>query len=290
MGEFKGPNIVGTIDLSKFEKPKKIDFEKMSSFLKGELRFLSLEINKEYQSFGQILEDDATIKIEGDDSKLHKEIVLSKEQAWASEKNCTIAEWNNRKEKDPATISEMFITLLLHKVLKDRFLVARASHYDDYENGVDYVLIDKKTGAVVCGFDQVLGMGKDDGGAKKKQKIDKILLRGGARLEYGVTFDNNNNLIRKKLRNIPTFFLGLSKDDLDKSLDSLQKNNDLNDKVIDDFGKNILKKMVKSLEDQYSSGRDLIQDTGDKNRYEMLLKNIEKFKESLEIIKDKIAS
>ncbi len=288
MGEFKGPNIVGKIDLSKFEKPKKIDFEKMSSFLKGELKFLSAEINNEYQEFGQILENDATIKIEGDDSKLHEKVVLSKEQAWAGEKNCTFEEWNDKKEKDPATVSEMFITLLLHKVLKDRFLVARASHYDDYENGVDYVLIDKKTGVVVCGFDQVLGMGKDDGGAKKKQKIDKILLRGGARLEYGITFDKENNLIRKKLKNIPTFFLGLSKDDLDKSLDSLQKNNDLNDKVIDDFGKNILRKMVKSLEDQYSSARDLIKETGDKNRYEMLLSNIDKFKESLEIIKNKI--
>ena len=288
MGEFKGPNIVGKIDLSKFEKPKKIDFEKMSSFLKGELKFLSAEINNEYQEFGQILEDDATIKIEGDDSELHQKVVSSKEQVWASEKNCTVKEWNDKKEKDPATVSEMFITLLLHKVLKDRFLVARASHYDDYENGVDYVLIDKKTGVVVCGFDQVLGMGKDDGGAKKKQKIDKILLRGGARLEYGITFDKENNLIRKKLKNIPTFFLGLSKDDLDKSLDSLQKNNDLNDKVIDDFGKNILRKMVKSLEDQYSGARDLIKETGDKNRYEMLLSNIDKFKESLEIIKNKI--
>jgi hypothetical protein len=288
MGEFKGPNIVGKIDLSKFEKPKKIDFEKMSSFLKGELKFLSAEINNEYQEFGQILENDATIKIEGSDASLHREVVLIKEQVWASEKNCTVEEWNNKKEKDPATVSEMFITLLLHKVLKDRFLVARASYYDDYENGIDYVLIDKKTGAVVCGFDQVLGIGKDDGGAKKKQKIDRILLRGGARLEYGITFDKENNLIRKKLRNIPTFFLGLAKDDLDKSLNSLQKNNNLNDQVIEDFGKNILKKMVKSLEGQYFSGQDLIKKTGDKNRYEMLLDNIDRFKESLEIIKNKI--
>ena len=297
------PKVVGKIDLSQFEKDKKerINFEEMSIFLKKGINLLSSEVNEEYAEYGQVLEDDGSIRMEGPEADLQKRLVLIKEKAWAGEKKCSLEEWQEKKEKDPATVAEMFVTLLLHNKLKDRFLVSRSSVYDDYENGVDYVLMDKKTGAVVCGLDQVLGIGQDDGGSKKKEKIENILLKGGANLEYGITLDNDfeedNDLVRKKIKNIPTFFLGISKQDLDKSLLSLQKDNKdgvfsedslSKSENFNDLSQDILKKIVISLEEQYIAGQKLLKETGDNAKYKNLLENFDKFKESLDIIKSKL--
>ncbi len=297
------PKIIGKIDLSKFEKDKKekINFEKISVFLKKGMNLLSREINEEYAEYGPVLEDDATIKMEGSDSNYHKELIMIKEHTWAKEEKKSIEEWKEKKEKDPAVIAEMMITLLLHSKLKDRFLVSRSSTFDDYENGVDYVLMDKKTGAVVCGLDQVLGIGQDSGGFKKKDKIENILLKGGARLEYGLTLDDDfkedNELVRKKIKNIPAFFLGISKNDLDKMLVSLQKegvDGDFSEDVfsknkeIKDFSQLILKKIISSLEEQYVANQKMLEENEDKEKYAELLKNFDKFKESLDIIKSKV--
>jgi hypothetical protein len=298
------PKIVGKIDLSKIEKDKKekINFEKMSVFLKKGMNLLSKEVNKEYAEYGSVLEDDATIKMEGEDSNYHKELIAIKERVWAREEKKSLEEWKEKKEKDPAVIAEMMITLLLHSKLKDRFLVSRSSAFDDYEHGVDYVLMDKKTGAVVCGLDQVLGMGQDSGSFKKKDKIENILNNGGARLEYGLTlgddFEENNDLIRKRINNIPAFFLGISKDDLDKMLVSLQKEGVEGDFSEDVFSKNedfknfsqsIFKKMIISLEEQYNENKKILKEKkGDDKRIVELLNNFDKFEKSLDIIKSKI--
>ena len=298
------PKIIGKIDLSKFEKDKKerINFEKMSVFLKKGINLLSNEVNREYADYGPVLEEDATIKMEGNNSNYHQELVTIKENVWAKEEKKSIEEWKEKKEKDPAVIAEMMITLLLHSKLKDRFLVSRSSAFDDYEHGVDYVLMDKKTGAVVCGLDQVLGMGQDSGSFKKKDKIENILNNGGARLEYGLTlgddFEENNDLIRKRINNIPAFFLGISKDDLDKMLVSLQKEGVEGDFSEDVFSKNedfknfsqsIFKKMIISLEEQYNENKKILKEKkGDDKRIVELLNNFDKFEKSLDIIKSKI--
>jgi hypothetical protein len=297
------PKIVGKIDLSKFEKDKKekINFEKMSAFLKKGMNLLSKEVNNEYAEYGPVLEEDATIKMEGDDSNYHKELITIKEHVWAKEEKKSLEEWKEKKEKDPAVIAEMMVTLLLHHKLKDIFLVSRSSTFDDYENGVDYVLMDKKTGAVVCGLDQILGIGQDSGSSKKKDKIENILLRGGARLEYGLTleddFEEDNDLVRKKIKNIPSFFLGISKENLDKMLVSLQKEGVEGDFSEDVFSKNedfkkfsqlVLNKIVSSLEEQYIINQKILKESDEKEKYVELLKNFDKFKESLDIIKGKI--
>ncbi len=295
MGEFK---IVGNIDLSKFEKRgPKVNFEKVSSFLKNNLIKISKDINNEYKYLGTLLEDDLTIKIDGPNSDLHKKIVQSKEEAWAAEKSCSISTWRDKKEKDPSSVAEMLITTLLHNALKDRFLVARASYYDDYENGVDYVVLDKETGALVCGFDQVLGMGKDDGSAKKREKIEKINLKGGARLEHGITFSNDKKIIKKNLKNIPAFFLAISKNDLDKIALLIQEKglsddfSELNkNQEFASFSNQILKNMIDSLDEQSSYCNDSIKNKENTSSYYNLLKNIENFKSSLDVIRHKIAN
>lgn len=289
--------IIGKINLEEADRGRKerIDFEKISLFLRRSLSSISSEINDKYKFFGQILENDVTIKITGEDSDIHKLAVESKEKAWARERNEPLEVWKEKKEINPATISEFLITILLHNTLKDRFLVTRASNYDDYENGIDYVLIDKETGVVICGFDQVLGIGKDDGSFQKTDKLERKLLNGGAKLEHGITFDNNGNLIRKKLKNLPIFSLAISKEDLDKILIFLQKNINLSNNNIDElkkdkdfnaFNNEIFKKMIDSLNQQFVFINKLKELNAD-GRYNKLLENIDKFKDSFAIIKEK---
>ncbi len=294
MREFK---VVGKLDLSKFEKKcPKINFEKISGFLLNNLKKVSKDINNEHKNLGSLLEDDLTIKVDGPNADLHKKIIQSKEEAWSSEKSCSVSEWRGKKEKDPSTVAEMLITSLLHNSLHDRFLVARASYYDDYENGVDYVVLDKETGALVCGFDQVLGMGKDDGSFKKREKIEKINLKGGARLEYGFAFSSDKKIVKKSLKNIPAFFLAISKDDLDKiSLLIQEKSSSLdfsdlsNDKDFSEFSNKILKSMVKSLDEQSAHCQELIQSKNNPTLYNNLLNNIDNFKSSLDIIRERVS-
>ncbi len=84
-----------------------------------------------------------------------------------------VAKHREKKEASKSNQAEMIITALLHKVLKERFLVVRASVFDDYKHGIDNLILDKETGAVICAFDEVLeNEGDKERGAIKK--IEKI--------------------------------------------------------------------------------------------------------------------
>lgn len=120
-----------------------------------------------------------------------------------------------KKEISKSNQAEMAITALLHKVLKDRFLVVRTSLLDDYKNGIDNLILDKETGAVICAFDEVLENDgdKNRGASKKIEKIKKSAVLGGTRAKYGVAL-NNQKIVRAQARNIPVFYLPLESDDL----------------------------------------------------------------------------
>ncbi|MFH1780715.1 MAG: hypothetical protein ABH841_01825 [Candidatus Nealsonbacteria bacterium] len=53
------------------------------------------------------------------------------------------------------------------------FMVVRTSEYDDARYGVDTALIHRKTGQIVCGFDEVAAMT----GARFEEKKSKVLER-----------------------------------------------------------------------------------------------------------------
>ena len=84
-----------------------------------------------------------------------------------------IAKWKENKKKEKNSQMEMVVTALLHKVLGDRYFIVRTSEFDDYHNGIDNIIIDKQTGAVVCAFDEVHEGGVGDRTQKKQEKISK---------------------------------------------------------------------------------------------------------------------
>jgi hypothetical protein len=128
------------------------------------------------------------------------------------------------KAKTPSNQAEMAVTALLHKILKGRFIIVRSSEFDDYEHGMDNVIIDMETGVLICAFDEVLENPSDVGKTSKKvEKVQKILDRGGAEVNYGIALTDDKKLVRSHVQNVPVFYLNLKSDDLTTLTQSLSK-------------------------------------------------------------------
>ena len=158
-----------------------------------------------------------------------------------------VAKYRENKEASKSNQAEIVITALLHKVLKERFLVVRSATFDDYKHGVDNLILDKQTGAIICAFDEVIeNIGdKERGASKKIEKIKKTAMKGGTEAKYGVAL-KGKMLTRARARNIPVFYLALESKDLAELADSLYKNND----TIAETEERLFNHLVKSIKEQ----------------------------------------
>lgn len=241
--KLRGLTILGKIDLNnEDEKLKKISLEKYLPELKIGLTALATRLSSEYGDFfndrGQIINDD--IKTDHD-----CQLIIKKEMAFAAAKNKNIDQWRLDREKNPANLTEICLTLLFDKILKQDFVIVRVSDFDDYIHGADMLIIDKNTGAVICGIDDVLGHLGDDGGRKKKITIESIMKSGGAEIKYGATI-KDHQLIRQSLSNIPLFYFSISKIELSDLLESLTNNQP----ALSISEKEVFSKLVNSLNQQ----------------------------------------
>lgn len=262
------------IDLSKLETKEKFPSpETYLDKLKIKLGNISERLNKEY---GDFLDNDAQIKMQGDDLELSETIVLGKENLWARDVGKSREEMLASREKNPANIAEIATTLLFDKVLNKDFIIVRASTYDDYENGADHLIIDKQSGAVICGLDEaILGESIKDTGEKKANKIDKKMKRGGAQIKYGATV-NQGVLERKSLENVPIFYFNLSKLEMNKILSSLSSN----DSELTNEEKSVYNKLIDSLLIQSNKYQENV------NLNTNLRNNINKFQPSINKMKN----
>lgn len=155
-----------------------------------------------------------------------------------------VAKFIEKRDSSNPALLEKAVTVIFHKVLGDKFVVMRSSKHDDYENGVDNIIVNKETGDVVCAFDEVHGETKHGGADRKEEKIKRKAQKGGAHVKYGLTFENDENgnkkMVKKEIANVPTFFLSMEPQDLQEVLKSMSSN--LNDapseaelKVFDQF-------------------------------------------------------
>lgn len=232
--------ILGKIDLRKFstEKQEKINLYEFKNILDNQLLDLSKKTNNEND---KILNTDGTIMI---NDEFDSQMIEEQEKAFfQNEKNRE--EWQRKNELKESSLAEKAITLLLNKGLGEQFIVVRASLYDDYNNGVDNVIVDKKSGNVVCGFDDVLGNIGDDGKEKKAKKVSNKMKKGGVSLKYGLSF-NQEKLEICQQKNLPAFYISLSK----KELTNLWKIFKENKKSINQEEKNILIKWLISMKEQ----------------------------------------
>lgn len=150
----------------------------------------------------------------------------------------------------PGIKAEMVVTLLLHKVLGKEFLVVRSSYFDDNKNGVDNLVVDRRTGNVVCTFDEV---NDDVGGRKMARKSEKVVTtaqNGGSSVKYGLTFvdtPEGKKLERCKLDNIPLFAVALGMNDLNALLETVDFDPDAPCSAVE---LQFFAKLMKALEDQ----------------------------------------
>lgn len=137
-----------------------------------------------------------------------------------------VEQYLKNKDAQKSNQAEMAITGLLHKMLKERFIVVRASTYDDYMHGMDNLILDRETGAVICAFDEVLRNESDEPGASKKlDKVKRHALSGGRKAKYGIALEEGK-LVRSPLEHVPVFFLELKSTDLENLANDLLENFD----------------------------------------------------------------
>ncbi len=178
-------------------------------------------------------------------------------------------QWKADKSKSKGNQTELAITCLLYKMLGDRYLVARTNEYDDYTNGADNVLIDKETGVAICAFDEVYDREEERTNAEKKQlKVLEIALAGGTDINFGVVSEEGV-LKRGKQENLPIFYLGLNKEELNELLQEMA--DDPNEKT--DLERVVYAKLMKSIAQQFVV---LMR----QNLPEKVKENLFKFKES----------
>ncbi len=298
--------ILGKIDLSKIpdnhhknghpktpEAPES-SWELYSEKINVKLGEMAAEINSEH---GNFLDESAAVDMEayrGRDLgrfnwevEKDQEYIAGLEFKFSRKKDLEIEEWRAEREKQPGVVAEKLITLVLHKILKERFIIARASTYDDYRHKVDNLMIDRETGAVICGFDDVQAgdnfNSEKFGLENKGSKIFDGLPYGGAKIKYGATMENGS-LVKRPIYNVPGFFLAASNEDLE----SLAQN--LDNPEISTEEADIFRRFVNSIKDQlktvYKEQMDKIDVKDEDFKLNNLRQNLRRFQDSLVVLEE----
>jgi len=159
-----------------------------------------------------------------------KQYISKKEDHWIRQKyeikaNDPVTEeiklkWEKEQQKRLSELMEMAVMVILHKVLKEDYVVCRANKYDDY-HGVDNIIVNKHTGTVLCAFDDV----KDkSGGYYEWQKEEYATKYGSSNIAYGFTFEAGE-LVRKEIAEVPKFYLRFDKKQLENMLKAIDYKN-----------------------------------------------------------------
>lgn len=172
--------------------------------------------NKGIYEKGDIQKDEAKVKeIFADFASAHDPRVQQyyKDTFGITDEDQLIEHFKRTHEAKQGNLAELAVTALLHTVLKEHFIVVRSAEYDDLKNGVDNLIIDKTTGAVICAFDELLSdsdVGNNDREDKKGSKVINTALNNGSEVKYGAEL-KEGKLARARITNTPIFYLKLDK-------------------------------------------------------------------------------
>ncbi len=227
------------------------------------------KIYKEYES--DIIDEDCAIKGKIDSKEREKQDKLMFERKRPDESNI---EYELRAEKRDGMVWEKVITIIFNKILGENYLIVHSSKRDD-NRGFDTLIVDKKTGEVICTFDEVETNLQSSRHLEKVAKVDKINKIGSV-IKDGLIL-KNGKLEQKLLTDIPFFLLQITKEDFIKILSGMDLNSMDN---VSDIEFEIFDKMIISLETQIENLK--------KPGYtkENLLEKVDKFSDSLEKMKE----
>lgn len=116
---------------------------------------------------------------------------------------------------------EMLSYAIFMKNLGDEFVVVRSSSHDDRVNKVDTLILDRKTGTLVCAFDEVGAINGYEYEEKRILVRDRNLSKGGATLKYGLGVENEGgkqSVVLARASNIPVFYIALDSESIKNGL------------------------------------------------------------------------
>jgi outer membrane murein-binding lipoprotein Lpp len=126
---------------------------------------------------------------------------------------------------------EMYTMVTLNTALQPEYIVIRSSLFDDFQNGVDHLLVNAQTGKVICAFDNVAAAHNENEAsealrdsllAKKLARISGKNMGGGASVKYGIQITRSDNgksaLVKRPLSGLPIFYIAITADMLHCSL------------------------------------------------------------------------
>lgn len=140
-------------------------------------------------------------------------------------KQKAMREYEEELEKSQSLLFEKMVNVIFYEIVNEEFLVARTSLHDDQKHGVDHVIVNKETGEIICGVDEV----ESNNFKNKESKVKELNEKGGAKIEYGITFESDEEskkatLVRKQLEHIPVFYLGITKREFQELLKGMNGN------------------------------------------------------------------
>ena len=118
---------------------------------------------------------------------------------------------------------EKLVKILFYKHLSEDFICVRTSEYDDYVNGVDNLIVSKKTGEVIAAVDLVTGFPNDPllkGATEMEERTTKLNEKGGVKIEYGFKI-SGITIELTSIEGVPVFYIVLLCKDLLKALEEL---------------------------------------------------------------------
>lgn len=226
------------------------NWEKYRPALDRQIKSIAQDFNRRY---GTLVNDRMAINMdcyEGVVNNIDRDQarVFELESRFAAEAGKDLSTWAEEKERRKGTVAEKASVVLMYRVMKnfpDGILALRSSASDDYSRGIDTIFIDQKTGHQICGVDEV-NADRQRSADIKKEKIQKIIDRGGAFVKYGAKI-KDGRLEKCSLKHLPAFYLSLADEDLEAILPHLE------DPEISPAEKRVFRKMLSSLESQVRS-------------------------------------
>jgi len=117
---------------------------------------------------------------------------------------------------------EMLAYAIFYKNLAERFIVARSSIYDDINNKIDVILVNKETGETICAFDEVSDTSAGVDYEKKKQAVlERNKEHQGANIKYGIRLEKTGDkagFVLGETEKVPIFYIALPKDKIERGM------------------------------------------------------------------------
>jgi hypothetical protein len=259
--------------IKNFYNPVKNNLEAKPEANKDNLNKLILEIKEELKKQGIIVTDELRINEDAFEG-LYTKGTIQRDKKTVADKE---SGWSKKKEETNGEQLEMLKTVLFNKFLGESHCVVRSARFDDMENGVDNVIINKESGDIICAFDEVCDI-KSKYYFIKQDKILKINQKG-CRLKYGIEIKEvggDKKIKTSSIKSLPIFYLALDEKKLKEGIANLSPS--LKEKT--QFEKNLFKYFVYSLKGQISLLNNQITpplSPNMKNKIKAFEKELEKF-------------